>query len=167
MKKSDNKYTQCEDEEETYAYWNETLCNKTCSHVRLFINYVLCQECNNCQERNNHALCQECNNYQQLKLFTKNARSTSNSSASAAASNTSVSSTKGSGFNTCIVPKQRATASQMCGRKFDYCAWQNRYVGCNNGGGGGNFSKVEQLVAKWIGPRKRLFSGFLTARVWF
>jgi len=97
-KKSDNKYSECEDEEETYAYYNETLYNKTCSHVRLFINYVLCQECNNylqvCQERNNHALCQECNNYQQLKLSTKNARCTSNSSASAAASNTSVTSTK-------------------------------------------------------------------------
>jgi len=74
------------------------LWKKMCPHVRLFINYVLCQECNNylqvCQERNNHALCQEFNNYQQLKLSAKNARSTSNSSASA--SNTSVSSTKGS-----------------------------------------------------------------------
>jgi len=49
-----------------------------CTHVRLFINYVLCQECNNylqvCQECNNHALCQECNNYQQLKLSAKNGR---------------------------------------------------------------------------------------------
>jgi hypothetical protein len=56
-------------------------------HVRLFINYVLYQECNNylkvCQECNNHALCQECNNhalcqeynnYQQQKLSAKNAR---------------------------------------------------------------------------------------------
>ena len=32
---------------------------------------------------------------------------------------------------------------------------------CNDGGGGGNFSKVKQLVAKWIGTRKRLFSRFL------
>jgi len=33
-------------------------------------------------------------------------------------------------------------------------------VGCSNGGGGGNlnFSKAKQLVAKWIGTRKRLFS---------
>ena len=76
--KRDDQYSEYEDEEETYAHHEETLCNKMWPHVRLFINY---------------ALCQECNNYQQLKLSTKNARSTSNSSASA--SNTSVSSTKG------------------------------------------------------------------------
>ena len=29
-------------------------------------------------------------------------------------------------------------------------------LGCNNGGGGGNFSKVKQLVAKCIGTQKRL-----------
>jgi len=40
-------------------------------------------------------------------------------------------------------------------------------LGCNNGGAGGNFSKVNQLVAKWIGIRKRLFSVFLTALVDF
>jgi len=34
-------------------------------------------------------------------------------------------------------------------------------LGCNNGGGGGNFSQVKQLVAKWIGTRKRLSSVFL------
>jgi len=34
-------------------------------------------------------------------------------------------------------------------------------VGCNNGGGDGNFSQVKRLVAKWIGTRERLFSGFL------
>jgi len=93
-KKSDNQYSECDDEEETYAYYNKTLWNKMCPHARLFINHVLCQECNNylqvCQKRNNHALCQECNNYQQLKLSAKNARSTNNSSASA--SNTSISS---------------------------------------------------------------------------
>jgi hypothetical protein len=33
-------------------------------------------------------------------------------------------------------------------------------LGCNNGGGGGNLSKVKRLVAKWIGTRKRLFSVF-------
>jgi len=97
-KKIDSQYSECDDKEETYAYYNETLLKKMCPHVRLFINYVLYQECNNylqvCQIRNNHALCQECNNYQQLKLSAKNARSTSNSSASAF--NTSVSSTKGS-----------------------------------------------------------------------
>jgi len=38
-------------------------------------------------------------------------------------------------------------------------------LGCNNGGGGGNFSKVKRLVAKWIGTRKRLLSGFSTAQV--
>ena len=46
---------------------------KPCPHVRLFINYVLYQECNNylkvCQECNNHALCQEYNNYQQQKIL--------------------------------------------------------------------------------------------------
>jgi len=38
-------------------------------------------------------------------------------------------------------------------------------VGCNNGGGGGNFSKVKRLVAKWVafGIRKRLFSSFFEA----
>ena len=38
-------------------------------------------------------------------------------------------------------------------------------VGCNNGGGGGNFSKVKRLVAKWVafGTRKRLFSSFFEA----
>jgi len=30
-------------------------------------------------------------------------------------------------------------------------------LGCNNGGGDGNFSKVKRLVAKWIWTRKRLF----------
>jgi len=29
-------------------------------------------------------------------------------------------------------------------------------VGCNNGGAGGNCSKVKRLVAKWIGTQKRL-----------
>ena len=33
-------------------------------------------------------------------------------------------------------------------------------LGCNNGGGGGFFSKVKRLIAKWMGTRKRLFSGF-------
>jgi len=34
---------------------------------------------------------------------------------------------------------------------------------CNIGGGGGNFqvSKVKQLIAKWTGTQKRLFSVFL------
>ena len=34
-------------------------------------------------------------------------------------------------------------------------------VGWNNGGGGGNFSKVNLIVAKWTGTWKRLFSSFL------
>jgi len=38
-------------------------------------------------------------------------------------------------------------------------------VGCNNEGGGGNFSKVKRLVAKSIGTQKRLFTGFLVAGV--
>jgi len=38
-------------------------------------------------------------------------------------------------------------------------------VGCKNGGGGGNFAKVKQLVAKWIRTWKRLFSGFFAPRV--
>jgi len=33
-------------------------------------------------------------------------------------------------------------------------------LGCNNGVGGGNFSKVKRLVRKCIGTRKLLFSGF-------
>jgi len=37
-------------------------------------------------------------------------------------------------------------------------------VGCNNGGGGGNFWNVKRLVAKWTGARKRLFSGFFAAQ---
>ena len=42
-----------------------------------------------------------------------------------------------------------------------------RGVGCYAGGGGGIFPRVKRLVAKWIGTRKRLISGFLTAWVWF
>ena len=38
-------------------------------------------------------------------------------------------------------------------------------IGCNNAGGGGIFPQVKRLAAKWIGIRKRLFSGFLTASV--
>jgi len=40
-------------------------------------------------------------------------------------------------------------------------------LGCNNGGGGGNFSKVKRSVAKWIGTQNRLFSSFFVARVGF
>jgi len=40
-------------------------------------------------------------------------------------------------------------------------------VGCNNGGGGRNFSKVKRLVAKSIGTQKRLFCGFFVALVGF
>ena len=36
-----------------------------------------------------------------------------------------------------------------------------------HGGGGGIFPEVKRSVAKWIGTRKLLFSGFLTAQVWF
>ena len=32
-------------------------------------------------------------------------------------------------------------------------------LGCNNGGGGGKFSKVKRLVRKRTGTRKRLFFG--------
>jgi len=44
-----------------------------------------------------------------------------------------------------------------------------KLVGCNNGGGGGNFLKVKRLFAKWVlvGTRNQLFSGFLAARVGF
>jgi len=38
-------------------------------------------------------------------------------------------------------------------------------LGCNNRGGGGNFSKVKRFVAKWVGTRKRLFSSFCAAVV--
>ena len=38
---------------------------------------------------------------------------------------------------------------------------QRILLGCNNRGGGGNFSKVKWLVRKWMGTRKRLFSRFL------
>jgi len=40
-------------------------------------------------------------------------------------------------------------------------------LGCNNGGGGGNFSKVKQLFAKCIGTQKRLQFGFLRVQVGF
>ena len=40
-------------------------------------------------------------------------------------------------------------------------------LGCNNGGGGGNFSKVKQSVAKWIRTRKRSFSGCFASQVGF
>jgi len=40
-------------------------------------------------------------------------------------------------------------------------------IGCNNGGGGGNFSKIKRLVATWVGTWKRLFSGFFAAWVGF
>ena len=33
-------------------------------------------------------------------------------------------------------------------------------LGCNNGSGGGNFSKVMRLVLECMGTQKRLFSGF-------
>ena len=39
-------------------------------------------------------------------------------------------------------------------------------LGCNNESGGWKLSKVKRLIAKWIGTRKRLFSGFLPSRVW-
>ena len=35
----------------------------------------------------------------------------------------------------------------------------DHFVGCNNGGGGGKFSKVKRLVRKRIETRKRLFFG--------
>jgi len=38
---------------------------------------------------------------------------------------------------------------------------RSKTPGCNNGGGGGNFSRVKRLVATCVGTRKRLFSGFL------
>jgi len=40
-------------------------------------------------------------------------------------------------------------------------------VGCNNGGGGANFWKVQRLVAKCIGTQKRLYLVFLFALVGF
>ena len=39
-------------------------------------------------------------------------------------------------------------------------------VGCNNGGGGGNFSKVKRLVWKCIWTRKQLFSGKFLFPIW-
>ena len=39
------------------------------------------------------------------------------------------------------------------------------FLGCHNGGGGGNFLKVKRLVLKCIGTQKRLFSEILAARV--
>jgi len=41
----------------------------------------------------------------------------------------------------------------------------NKVVGCNNGGGGGNFLKVKWLVLKCIETQKRLFPEILAARV--
>jgi len=37
-------------------------------------------------------------------------------------------------------------------------------LGCNNGGGGGNFSKGKQLAAKWIGTRTLLLFAFFLYR---
>ena len=37
-------------------------------------------------------------------------------------------------------------------------------LGCNNGGGGGNFSKIKRLVLKCIGTKKQLFPKILAAR---
>ena len=37
---------------------------------------------------------------------------------------------------------------------------KSHLIGCNNGGGGGNFSKVKRLIGKCIRRLKRLFSGF-------
>ena len=71
------------------------------------------------------------------------------------------------------------TKKNLNGKKCDDSAGTETYffssrfrfvtylVGCNNGDGGGIISKVKRWVAKWIGTRKRLFSGFLTALVWF
>jgi hypothetical protein len=44
---------------------------------------------------------------------------------------------------------------------------QHLLLGCNNGGGGGIFSKVKQLVVIWIGARKQSFSDFFAERVGF
>jgi len=38
---------------------------------------------------------------------------------------------------------------------------QSIVLGFNNGGGGGNFSKVKKLAAKWIGTQKQLLFVFL------
>ena len=46
------------------------------------------------------------------------------------------------------------------GSAWDKSCFKTRTsLGCNNGGGGGIISKVKRLVEKWIGTRKRLFSG--------
>jgi len=37
--------------------------------------------------------------------------------------------------------------------------FQGQMFGCNNGGGGGNFSKVKRFVQKPIGTQKLLFFG--------
>ena len=42
---------------------------------------------------------------------------------------------------------------------------ESQLIGCNNGGGGGNFLKVKLLVLKCIGTQKRLFPEILAARV--
>ena len=45
-----------------------------------------------------------------------------------------------------------------CSATFSFLSTFDGMLGCNNGGGGGNFSKVKRLVANWIGTRKRLLS---------
>jgi len=42
-----------------------------------------------------------------------------------------------------------------------------KLLGCNNGGGGANFSKVKRLAAKWIGTQKQLLFDFLPVQVGF
>ena len=54
-----------------------------------------------------------------------------------------------------------------CSATFSFLSTFDGMLGCNNGGGGGNFSKVKRLVAKSIGTQKRLFSGFFVAREGF
>jgi len=45
------------------------------------------------------------------------------------------------------------------GKKYQILIHEDM-MACTNGGEGGNFSKVKRLIAKWVGTRKRLFSGF-------
>ena len=72
-KKGDDQYSEYEDKGGTYAHYNENTVHQMCPHVRLLINYAFCH--------GNKSLYQECNNY---------------SNSSARASNSSVSSTRGS-----------------------------------------------------------------------
>jgi len=55
---------------------------------------------------------------------------------------------------------KNASAHARNNYKMKFSRVKSRLIGCNNGGGGGKFSRVKRLVRKCIRRLKRLFSGF-------